>query len=261
MEKEYYDAKEVADILKTSITTVYRKAKSGEIPSIGKRPNIKFPKKAIDLHAKLQERNRGKGFHLEFSQATNADIWQTIENSTRIYGENDIIPYEQMMEWRLTNDEMSMSLKDEGAFAGCTTFLPVEEKYIMPLLKDEIRERDLPTEAIKKWTDRKLSVYIANVAIVPTNDAEKDRQRGRFILEHTIKWAIALYHQYDIKNYYAIGATPEGQKICEQLGFEEIVSVNNGERKGYVLRDFKKPTALMQLFLSEIERGTAQVQK
>lgn len=39
-----------------------------------------------------------------FTLATNADIWMAIENARRIYGEEDIISYRKVLEWREIND-------------------------------------------------------------------------------------------------------------------------------------------------------------
>jgi hypothetical protein len=61
-----------------------------------------------------------------------------------------------------------------------------------------------------------------------------------------------LSHQYNIKNWYAIGTTPTGQKILEHLGFKEVVSLDNGERKGYTLRNLLKSRTVQQ-FMDEME--------
>jgi hypothetical protein len=51
--------------------------------------------------------------------------------------------------------------------------------------------------------------------------------------------------QFNIKNWYSIGATKEGQHLLEELGFTEIASLHNGERKGYYLDSIKKATSLI----------------
>lgn len=66
-------------------------------------------------------------------------------------------------------------------------------------------------------------------------------------------WAIALYHQYDIKRFYGIGVTPVGQELLERFGFTEILSLEEGKRKGYILEDMSKPTRLLSRFLAETE--------
>src|SRR5215469_20640 len=205
METTYITAKEAMEILNLPTTTFYREVEAGNIPyklEKGKKRGMLFPKEAIDLHAQMKKRSKKKTVHHAFTRATNADIWTAIENATRIYGEEDIIPYKKVLEWREINDEMTMSIKEDGQFVGCTTFIPLDERVIHDLTYDKIRERNIPNWAIKKWTEPRLSVYIASIAVEESDDINLDRERGMFLLRHTIKWAIMLSHQYDIKNWY-----------------------------------------------------------
>src|SRR5260370_35336959 len=117
-----------------------------------------------------------------------------------------------------------------------------------------MRERDIPAQAIRQWTDPQIPVYVAGIATILSGNKQVDRQRGRFLLRHAIKWAITLTVQYDIKNWYGIGVTQEGQDILNALGFREIVSLEDGKRKGYVLNStMMQPTKLVQRYLRSIE--------
>src|SRR5712692_981837 len=142
MEPTYIEAKEAMKILDVPSTTFYREVEAGNIPyklEKGKKRGMLFPKEAIELHAQMKKRSKRKPVHHAFTRATNADIWTAIENSRRIYGEDDIIPYRKVLEWREINDEMSMTIKEDGRFVGCTTFIPLEERVIQTLLYDKIR--------------------------------------------------------------------------------------------------------------------------
>lgn len=256
MNVEYIDAKEAAKILNMPTTSFYREVEAGNIPHVidkGRKRGMKFPKEAIELHARMQKKAKRKPVHHAFTRATNNDIWQAVENARRIYGEEDIIPYQKVLEWREINDEMTMSIYEDGEFVGCTTFIPLDEQAIHELLYDRLRERNIPNRAIRKWTDPRLSVYIASISIQSSDDINRDRERGMFLLRHTIKWAIMLSHQYDIKNWYGIGTTPVGQAILETLDFKEIVSLENGERKSYTLNNLHKST-LINKFIAEMEQ-------
>jgi hypothetical protein len=130
--------------------------------------------------------------------------------------------------------------------------MPIDENIIRPLLEDTIRERDIPVHAIKIWTEPKLSVYVATVTIKPSENAGQDLWRGKLLLKHTIKWALTLQRQYDIKNWYGIGATEKGQRLFEALGFQEIVSLYNGQRKGYFLENATlQPVRILNQMLEE----------
>ena len=114
MQDATYEAKEAAKILNMPTTTFYREVEAGNIPFIlepGKKRGMRFPKEAIDLHAHMQKKAKKKSVHHAFTRSTNADIWTAIENARRIYGEDDIIPYRKVLEWREINDEMSMTIK------------------------------------------------------------------------------------------------------------------------------------------------------
>lgn len=66
-----------------------------------------------------------------------------------------------------------------------------------------------------------------------------------------------MHRQCDIKNWYGIGATKEGQRLFEGLGFEEIVSLYDGERKGYRIDDIRQPVKLVNRLLAEMSRQRA----
>jgi hypothetical protein len=58
-----------------------------------------------------------------------------------------------------------MSLKEEGRVIAYSNVMPLEERILLPLLEDKIRERDIPLDAIKQWTDPRLSVYVASATV------------------------------------------------------------------------------------------------
>ena len=109
----------------------------------------------------------------------------------------------------------------------------------------ESRERDIPDEAIKQWTDHQVSIYVASVTLEFSGNEAKDTERAGIIIKNTIKWGLAMDRQFNIKNWYSIGATKEGQHLLEGLGFTEIASLYKGERKGYYLDSIKKTTSLI----------------
>lgn len=257
MEQGYYTAKEVAEVLKRSIRTIYREAQNRELPSVGKRPNIRFPKEAIDTIATIEEAKRKKKNEPEliFSSSTLSDLWQTVNiGRDQPYGDDDTVSYRTLLEWREVNDEIFMSLKSKGEVVGYSTLIPLEEKVIISLIKDEIREKDIPLDAIRQWNDSSISVYIATVAVKPSDKKTRDAERAGIVIKNTIKWALKTDRQSNVKKWYGIGATKEGQNLLEELGFEEIASLHNGERKGYCLEDIKKPVRLAKRLLDRLNQ-------
>lgn len=256
MDKTYYKAEEAAKILKRSIASFHRDVNAGLVPYEYEEGSTrkKYPKEAIDTLARRKHKPQPGRMKLTFQKTTIAHLWIRQQSSVRLYGEDDTVTYERALEWNDINDEMCMDALDNGRLIGAVTFMPLEEAVAHALLEDRMREKDIPDRAIKLWTDSRLSVYIPTIEIIPSGDSEIDGERGAFLLRRTIKWAIQLAMQYDIKNWYAIGATPEGQTILEALGFTKLVELDGGARNGYILAEAKKPTKLMNMIMAHAER-------
>ncbi len=252
MNEEYYTAKEAMQILEKPSTSFYREVREGRIPHKGKRPNMRFPKEAIDALASIGTDKEGEE-KLIFTHSTIADAWTKQEITRQPYGDEDTVSFKTVLEWRKRNDDISMHIEEKKEILGWTTFLPLDENIIIDLIYDRIREKDIPPQSVKKWTDKQLSVYIPFIEVLPSNNIERDKEVGAFLLKKTIRWAIMLMFQYDIKNWYGIGATPEGQAILERLGFKVLVSFEKGHRKGYVLERKAEPVKLISSFLRLIE--------
>ncbi|EFH89426.1 helix-turn-helix domain-containing protein [Ktedonobacter racemifer] len=254
MSDQYYTLGEVQKLLKKSRSTVLREAKSGLIPSEleeGKTKGRLYPKDAIDALVEIQKKkDKAKQIpRLIFSPSTPNDLWSEVTIGRNLYGEDDIVPYKRLLEWREVNDEIFMSLKDSGKVVGYSSLMPLEESVLIALIEDKIREKDIPLEAIKQWTDPQLSVYVSSITVKPSGNLARDKEKGGLLIRHTVKWALSLNRQADIKNWYGIGATNDGQHLFESLGFTEIRSLYNGERKGYYLEDVKTPVKLFSLLL------------
>jgi hypothetical protein len=246
-------------ILGRKKSTLYREIEEGKIPfdlPSEKKIGMRFPKEGLDTIAKRErkERSEKQSVHLRFEPSTTSDLWSAVNNARRIYGPEDIISFERALEWRDINPDISMSIKRGKVLAGMVTFLPLDEAIVLALLRDDIRERDIPDEAIRQWTDQQISVYVAGIATISSENQQLNSLYGRFLLGHAIKWGIVLTAQYDIKNWYGIGVTSEGQQILKALGFQEILSLEDGMRKGYVLNSATaQPTRLVRRYLGNSE--------
>jgi Helix-turn-helix domain len=257
MKEDTYNAKEAIEKLKLPTTTFYRKVREGEIPHKGQRPNMRFPKEAIDAMAEI-ETEEEENNKLAFKLSTIADAWTKQEITRQPYADEDAVPFKTVLAWRKRNDEISMQVNEGNKILGWTTFLPLEEEIIIDLVEDKMREKDIPPQAVKKWEDRGISVYLPIIEVVPSGNEERDKEVGAFLLRKSIKWALTLTVQHDIKNWYGIGTSPQGQAILEALGFKQINSLEGGERKGYKLEDISKPSRLLKTFLKPIEPNKEQ---
>lgn len=133
-------------------------------------------------------RTKEKGStHLVFSPSTPANLWTEVQIGTEVYGADDVVSFETLLEWRDINDEMFMSLKDQGQIVGYSSLMPLDESVIIPLLNDKIREQEIPLKAIRQWTDPGLSVYVATVTVKPSGKRTTDTERGAFLIKQTVK--------------------------------------------------------------------------
>jgi predicted DNA-binding transcriptional regulator AlpA len=251
MEKQYYKAEEVMKILRKSRSTFYREVEDGTIPSEleeGKRRGRKFPKEAIDAHAKLLQPKDGA--KLTFGPTTNSELWASYQNHFRLYDPEDIVTYDRLLEWKEANQDIFMSAREDGKRVGGVTIMPLAEDVIKSLIDGKIREQAIQQWAVRSWSDKNLTAYIPSISIHHTGDKQKDRERGHFIIRCAIRWALALDKQHDIKKWYAIAATPEGKKLVEHLGFDKI----EGKRDAYILTDIKNATRPIRAFIDKLEQ-------
>jgi hypothetical protein len=84
---------------------------------------------------------------------------------------------------------------------------------------------------------------------VASNDKTIDGVRKRFLLRQTLRWAFSLDKQHDIKNWYGIAATDEGERLMKRLGFKLIVP----HSKSYVLDNLETSSEFLKEFIRKIE--------
>jgi len=254
---EYYTAEEAMKILHRTKTVFYEQVKREEIPydiDPGRKRGKRFPKAAIDVLAKLGTTDTtvpGKG-PLSLTPQTITELWKGMEITRQLYGPEDEVPFETLMQWRAVNPDIYMSLKEGNKLIGAITFLPVDERVATALINGQLKEKDIPAHAIRKWTESNLSVYIPTIEVLPSGNFHRDRERGTYLLRHTIKWAVLMAMQHDVKNWYAVGATEDGRNILETLGFRTVTTLDE-EKKGYMLETKREPVRLIGLYLKEIE--------
>src|SRR5260370_34250096 len=115
----------------------------------GKKKGRRYPKQAIDALAEIEHKKKGnkKTARLVFSPSTPNDLWTEVTIGRDLYGEDDIVPYKQLLGWREVNNELYMSLKEDGRGIGYSSLRPLEEEVMRPLLEDKMRERDMSITA------------------------------------------------------------------------------------------------------------------
>ena len=144
MISEYYTAEEAMQKLNKPRSTFFREVENGFIPyelDEGRQRGRRYPKPAIDVLARRIPKMRAKEkgpTHLIFSPSSIADSWAEVQIGTELYGEDDIVPFETLLEWRDVNDEIYMSLKDHNQVVGYASLMPIEESAPPPRIKPDI---------------------------------------------------------------------------------------------------------------------------
>lgn len=254
---EYYTAEEAMKILRRTKTMFYQQINNGEIPfeiDPGRKRGKRFPKAAIDVLAKmgaLETAPTGRE-PLSLTPQTVAELWEGMKITRALYGPEDEVPFETLMQWRTVNKDIFMSLKEGDKLIGAITFLPVDEKIATALIHDQLKEKDIPAHAVRRWTESSLSIYIPTIEVIPSQNVRRRIERGMFLLDHTIKWGVLLAMQYDIKNWYAVGATEDGRNILRRLGFKAVTTLSD-DRVGYTLEMKREPVRLIGMFQRSIE--------
>lgn len=254
---EYYTAEEAMKILHRTKTMFYQQVNDGEIPydiDPGRKRGKKFPKAAIDVLAKMGTGDMSQAGKkpLSLTPQTVAELWKGMEITRTLYGPDDEVPFETLMQWRAANSDIYMSLKEGNNLIGAITFLPLDERVAKALIHGHLKEKDIPAYAVRRWTESNLSVYIPTIEVLPSGDFHRDRERGTFLLRHTIRWAVFMAIQHDIKDWYAIGATEDGRNILETLGFK-AVTILDDQQKGYMLETKSEPVRLIGMYQKAIE--------
>jgi hypothetical protein len=261
-DEKYYTKEEVMKLLNKPSTTFYREVNAGIIPSEleeGRERGRKFPKEAIDAYREMLL--HGDREHLKFVSSSNSDLWAGVQNSRKIYGENDTMSYGKVLRWKKANKNIFMSVKAEDRLVGSVTLMPLVETTIHALINNKILEKDIPVGVIRDWEAPEISVYFPTMTIVTCGNKRIDHARGCFLIRETLKWALSLRQQYDIKNWYAIAVTAEGNKLLQHLGFTPIndqVAKSLGfrliknHRAGFVLEDTAISARLLKGFESKL---------
>src|SRR5215469_14022388 len=135
MEERYYKPEEVMKLLGISKATLDRRAEDGTTPSEleeGRKRGRKYPKEAIDAHAKLlRPKDNTK---LTFGSTTNSELWASYKNHFNMYEPEDIVTYDRLLEWREANYDIFMSAREGGKRIAGVTIMPLEEETIQALI-------------------------------------------------------------------------------------------------------------------------------
>jgi hypothetical protein len=162
-----------------------------------------------------------------FEKATKADLPEIYDLCAKNMPR--VSPLETLIAWYNRNPEAFYTLRDNGIVVAYACIFPVNYNWLERVLKDEIRMGDVPLEEIYPFTpDRPTNVYIRDLIV----DKHKDIQTRKHYAQHLLFGLIDVLNNMgrrgiNIKVFYAMATTPEGNNICKGLHFRAMTELEN----------------------------------
>jgi MerR-like DNA binding protein len=135
-----------------------------------------------------------------------------------------VTPVETNRKWMERNPEAFYTLRDNGILVAYACLFPVEEGWLMRVLKDEVRIGDVPVEYIYPFTsDGPVDVYLRDLIVGKAENHQKAKQYGmRMLLELTNVITELGARGVNIRAFYAYATSQDGNRLCQGLHFQTM---------------------------------------
>lgn len=177
-----------------------------------------FPSLAELRHAGGPDSNA-----FEIEPATLDDLLWVAEIETKAYGP-DAVPLDLMQLWYQKNRSGFFVIRSrEGERVGHINLLPVRADAFQPLLEGKITEMELSPDALYAPTDKASIQDLYVESIIVCRPEAQSRMPVIYALLAEFNSLIAnICDPSQVRQLYAIAATPAGERFMRQLGFEQI---------------------------------------
>jgi hypothetical protein len=155
-----------------------------------------------------------------FSVATPEDAQGIYEVIASLWGTLHTAPVETRLKWYEVNPAIDYVVKQDGIVTGYLTIMPMKHETIEKLMKAEIRGWDITPNDILPFTPGiPLECYTGAAIRAGVYKPEKYGMRLLMgIIDMLNEYA---RHGMFIKKLYGVSDTPDGVKLCRDLGFKE----------------------------------------
>lgn len=179
----------------------------------------------------LPEVNGVKAATAKYSieQAAPEEIDWIAQLEAHVYSQKDAVPKFILKEWFNTNPNGFSIIRMNGRMIGHIDILPLRPSTLEIFREGKIVERDIPGSGLYTSEERGSiqSLYVESIII------EGQTYIRANALMHLLSNFVILINRIcdpiNVENIYAIAATPSGEHILKNLGFDQIKGV--GERK------------------------------
>ena len=223
--KGLYTAGEAIRKLKMPQATFHHYVKTGKIKKVtmpGKTEGF-YEKAYIDKMAEASEL-----FALQyasepatFSVATSDDVQGIYDVMVSFWGMLNVPPVKTRLSWYQVNPEFDFVVKREGIITGYITLLPLKHEPMIKLMEGEIGTKDLqPSDILPFMPGIPLECWIGT-AVKP--GVHRPEVYGIRLISGMLKKIKELAEKgIIIKKLYAKSETPDGIRLSQHLGFEDL---------------------------------------
>ena len=156
-----------------------------------------------------------------FSVASTDDIEGIYQVMVSFWGSIYVPTVEARSTWYKVNPEIDYIVKKNNIVTGYTTILPLKPETMKKLMSDEIGTKELKSSDVLPFTpNTPLECWVA-IAVKP--GVYSPEKYGVRLIAGTIKVLKNLGERgVTIKKLWAKSETPDGIKMCQDLGFEDL---------------------------------------
>jgi len=169
-----------------------------------------------------------------FGRATEEDMQGIYDVMVSLWGTINVTPVETRISWMRANPDMDYVVKKEGVVVGYVTIKPYKNGVMDKIIKGEMLAKDVkPSDILPFIPGTPLECLIGTAVRAGVYQPEKYGMR-------LIGGAIKVFKGFAQKGFviaklYANSETPDGIKLCNELGFKDITSESNRTPRRFLL--------------------------
>ena len=223
-DQQYYTASEAQAVLGLSKAMFHRKVNQGLIPKVtqpGKKQS-RYPKRDIDTLARAMNEVFEQRDKYLFSRSTIADQEEEMWIGIRNFGQEFITPLPERIAFQQKSEFTFWSLKVEGRVVGYISVFRFSPAFLDDLLSGRRIERDITVNDVIPFKRLEpFDVYIDVLAMDPTLPGKLRRWYAGVLVSRFADTILNLLgNGYFLQNLYTVTATPEGDRLVNEVGFQ-----------------------------------------
>jgi hypothetical protein len=222
----FYTAKESMALIGIPSSSFYNLVKAGTIKAImlpGRKEAV-YMQQSIDRYARQMQNFLDKlQNEISFYVALPSDL-PDVHELLKSNGPGVVppVPVPLMEAWLRRNPECIHIMRRGDRTIGYFVLFPLSREIIMGRMKGELMHRDLPLEAIGRFTPgQPLLLYVADAVV---SLAENHRSvLGVRLIREMMRFLHRLAAQgIELEELYTVGTSAYGIKVCRSLGMEPL---------------------------------------